>query len=1754
MSGKTDAFGRERGVALVTVLAVFAALLLIATPFALSMRAHYDTSVNRAESSRAVRDAESAIEYAKASLMRTCGELDATPDHDTLDELVVDLSRLAGPLGGSVRDPRARLWSVRVEDEQGRINVNSASPFLLGNLLGVSRLAAEIDEKETRIVVEDAGRFAEEGGVVWIEGEFVRYARATGATLVDCERGVAGGTEPRSHSLGAAAVDARAIRVAEARYALRHGTYAPFPNVEAMKAISDLGEARFRPGELERIAPLLTVWSARPDDGAFWNPQEVRAASADERGRTVLEVSNGRYVSPGSLVRLDVRGEEPRYAIVSSTSFKPGAELIGDAVLGRALELSSSSAAGGPIQFTGSSGPGGVVKLAIGSGDDLGRPDRVTLGADLGVEIERDSLVEAVLWTEARHPVNVNTASEEVLVALLEGLRLSGREDAVTRAEALAVAKRIRSAPVTSHRHLLVEVLEKAEEEGEVSDDDVAAIYLNALNSNDASLSFSTAPFCFVSFDVFRIEATAMRNSAAGAELARTTVREIVRLSPPGERTLRFETQGDFEDPINWSRTGRFIATGPVNVAGDDGKNVPASRFRMHRFRHLFPSLARLDENGLDAGDFRLAPARSPGFNVEHFDDHDDPDGYDAADGPFRHWGVSSLGGESGQFNIVLSVTQPAANGAGQTVIARAVTVDRVGGAAGGGSGFVSPAAVSLWFRPEGGGGAEWTLFDIGETSERNRVSLVYEPGPQHLRFRVQDAALEDPRERLPHETEVVYPLRLVDRSWYHVTAAFRGTKPQDLTLFVDGNPAPMRHRLLTRLSSSLDSGAVQGTIAVEDSEGFPDEGVLRIGDEKIEYSSRTSGSFSIRSDALVASGRGARGSQLQSHEAGVAVELFGYSLAIESDIPTGGASLGGGGTLGEFRIAALDGRTRLPYTDDKGRPLLGILATDVEIPLKALPGDDAGNGSDFMDAFQSSGYALVVSGYEAIDYVCTDTGRVMGSIIGYREIVYYGGVAGNRLVSVQRGQTTRLNDARDALFTTKAVFANETPAGEPSERRPTYVVPISLLAAGDVSNGYLDPAETGVSERVQVDDEWVRYDSILEGRYFVRDDPSALGAVGRGRKRVQIPIAWNTGGGGGGRRGGPGAPPADFGADLLVSGPRGLFIAPIAESAPEGGTPGTGPEGGPAGQRPGTGRRPGPEGPTGEKPPTGRRPPGPPGGTGGGTEGGSGGGTTPGGGGGEGGDGGSSPRPTTTQVDSELKFRHRDGTAWETHAAGADLVPVFRTMGLAAGRFDSATILAPGGGSGELARVNWSARGDGRFSGGRGRVHNYVAFEADVSRRQASTIGDMRADGMTDAELDRYDSRHLARIVKFPSGELAARPPREALFGGSSQGGGAFPGHLDEIGIERSRNNAYVVSELDRDQSDTRPRFVTAEEDEISVARADLQIDWGVREGRRRVDGRRYVSGRYFGRRVALTDEADAVPYTPLPPDGGLVLVDRELIAYSELEERDEAERRLVVLKGCVRGFLGTEPSVHSLTTPVTFLDFLPVSRLESALTAGGAIIDLAEAGDFPLAGAVAIVGPDGRIAEIVHNTRRDGRRLFMPETTDAEGARMGGLFRGRFGTRPRAFSAGDFAIRYPFRYWDRWKDRSDHPEMAVLDVGACLPGAFVTGVSWDEEPSPSSRTDVRVLVRLDGRASFGDEPRGAGNGLYRFDDPSPGGLPNPIGASADTVEIRAGFAYEADAFDGRFISNAWKETPSVRSITLRYLSPSAVLYREEE
>ncbi len=152
---KAGKSGSERAFALLLVILILAGLMIIGVPFAVSMRLSSRRSQTALANAHARFAAEGAYNHAIACLMRTQEQHDLWPvvrfrptdstlfESHTLDipaELAVSFDGEVDPdldLTGELetRNPRGAIWSVEVEDEQGKINLNSASEHLIENLL-----------------------------------------------------------------------------------------------------------------------------------------------------------------------------------------------------------------------------------------------------------------------------------------------------------------------------------------------------------------------------------------------------------------------------------------------------------------------------------------------------------------------------------------------------------------------------------------------------------------------------------------------------------------------------------------------------------------------------------------------------------------------------------------------------------------------------------------------------------------------------------------------------------------------------------------------------------------------------------------------------------------------------------------------------------------------------------------------------------------------------------------------------------------------------------------------------------------------------------------------------------------------------------------------------------------------------------------------------------------------------------------------------------------------------------------------------------------------------------------------------------------------------------------------------------------------------------------------------------------------------------------------------------------------------------
>ena len=122
---------RQRGLALVTVILVLAALLVMVTPFLMTARNADRSSAQLFDRVQASTALDSARNHARAVLEGTHFANDETPWYDSTDELQVS-NQFAGDFLNA-NDDRGVMWDLTVDDLAGRIDLNSAGPYVMAN-------------------------------------------------------------------------------------------------------------------------------------------------------------------------------------------------------------------------------------------------------------------------------------------------------------------------------------------------------------------------------------------------------------------------------------------------------------------------------------------------------------------------------------------------------------------------------------------------------------------------------------------------------------------------------------------------------------------------------------------------------------------------------------------------------------------------------------------------------------------------------------------------------------------------------------------------------------------------------------------------------------------------------------------------------------------------------------------------------------------------------------------------------------------------------------------------------------------------------------------------------------------------------------------------------------------------------------------------------------------------------------------------------------------------------------------------------------------------------------------------------------------------------------------------------------------------------------------------------------------------------------------------------------------------------------
>jgi hypothetical protein len=1692
---------KERGVALIMVIVVLMALMVIATPFTISMRNQSRKSTELLNDERALRDCELVKNLLLDRIKDTHPDRDlATPFFDDAGEWALDRDSLPFPLAGTGN--LERIFSARATDLQGLINLNTASIYLMANLFGRRTFLVEATSEDSRsLAVRDAEAFPEEG-LLWIEGCAYIYGSRLDDSFEDAEPCVelANLEDPiiGAKADGAEVLDYRSFLLATFPYKWEPGTLSLLPTVESVRNIAVFGEESLLRSELDAVSQLVTVRSGLPAGRTFVNAQRVLGASgaAEER---VLSVPNGRYIGSGSIVRLRV-GEDTHLSLVIKTE--------------QVDEHSWAVLLQEPVPFS--------------------------------IEGEGDPILDVL----ARHPVNLNTAPAAVIAACLEGLGLAGSAQRIHDTEALLIAKTIREreAPFTSWLDLdnFLEAL--AEENDRVSEFHRQVILINGLNSNDVRLKGGTAPFTFSSSGFFAVDtAVSLDFAESGREASRRFMREVLHAAPRGPVMHLFHTQEDFEGQRRLTREGRGYMTLPVNVNLPDRSNLPPS---------LLGSILTYGQSLHRDGDgsaLKLAPFRVAGERTIHFDtdgvyaepDENGTEGADLSDDTglpgSGSGGMSGSGGtpkfrvsdifkkeddkgdeDGGEPNpaqggsVVLGVPvvtdgdcggQPCPDPEGFITggeVVRLSTADYPCALLDGPFERVWPFSVELWYRFDRLGGAHY-IFDTGLQEEFDRIYLFFDGS--ELIFRVADAtepmSILDPGSPLEHG-EIRYDfadLPLEENVFYHIACMAKGTRPSDLCLFVDGVPRGKRS-FQTRLVSNLDR--VQKTlftsraptvrppderIEVADATRFPRRGVLRIGNEIVEYQSHDEDTFFARPDRGDRfGGRTRRDTFPDSHEETEIVELYGYSSALRSEIvPKGKTSLGR--SLGAFMPVIVDNDEVADVTlsildNQAGEYTIGRgfeFDTISTLPLLSVDGSALG-GNEFQ---KGGGFAIIFSDVQvsidvpdpenpgqtiSIYFGRGDSGRPKtpdGSLINGIEVIEYESFDGKSLTGIKRGwaggypmdtHKPIANLANPGLPKSEGAGSGGGSGGSPSAGTPmfirqrafwteniltgfqglemekprVFVFPISIdVEAGAGIDLYADfysepSAEVFLPEIVQIG---LDFDSTgSDETEWVRYDT----VVGDRFIRDD--------------------------PDVLLDSAR--FLLPLCFD--ENKTP--------------------------------------------------------------------EPIAVADGVNKMIKFRAAHNTAHSSHSGGAPVLPVFRTefsLETTPGRYDNIT-LTDVDGDRESAIINYAAYNDTYHRGvTMVALRDVVLGEfrrVDIDRAALKQQMKSKEEGaVEEAKLTEWnlESRDYTRIIKFPSGELPASAADEFVLGGNFLGDPSpSPGCIDEV-----RFGSFGTPHADLPRF---ARYVLHEELEPE------EIDSVLRLSRNTLS--------YNRRRLtdSLLEELDILGQ--IPKDASFMLIGDEIIACSEVD----TEEGYVAILPDGRGVFGTEPGYHPPGEEVVVLNFPALTYLKGNINPRDWELSIEDAGGFPFSGAVLIDN------EVIGYDRLEDGALTMPQFSPYGEGRPCGLFRGRFGTEPAEHYEGGLVYFLPTRYPDLYTPGSDSPESGCFTFGVEAPGAFFSEVNWIEKGGGAG-ADLVLLTRVGGRGSWGGYPAESKD-LFLFEDPAGKKHRNHVVRQGDYIEIRVFTRYGREAFDPLdYAANGWKRAPLLEALSVECLEPSRVFRHEE-
>ncbi|MFH1423256.1 MAG: hypothetical protein ABIH42_11170 [Planctomycetota bacterium] len=269
----------KNGFALIMVVVIIMGLVVIAVPFLSSMRLSEKNSKIFLAKIQAREIARGAKNLAVSSLYNTHESVERenflsnfasrnrnqrqsrtpdsvkfnTPDFDSLEEYDTTFPQLLTSNGKqfSFADPTKEIWSVHAQDEQAKINLNSAAPWLIANIMGVTELTEDCKANDTEIKIADTTIFFADSdpqtvdGFVRIDSEYIAYCGKTKTALTGCMRGIFMESVKHKHEKGSLVHDGRAFKIAEHRILNDRGHISLFTTPASVRDIANwtkLGE------------------------------------------------------------------------------------------------------------------------------------------------------------------------------------------------------------------------------------------------------------------------------------------------------------------------------------------------------------------------------------------------------------------------------------------------------------------------------------------------------------------------------------------------------------------------------------------------------------------------------------------------------------------------------------------------------------------------------------------------------------------------------------------------------------------------------------------------------------------------------------------------------------------------------------------------------------------------------------------------------------------------------------------------------------------------------------------------------------------------------------------------------------------------------------------------------------------------------------------------------------------------------------------------------------------------------------------------------------------------------------------------------------------------------------------------------------------------------------------------------------------------------------------------------------------------